>query len=423
MIQVSIIIPVWNGAETIVGCLDAIYSAVDQTRCEVICVDNASLDNSAELIATRFPQVRLIRQVINLGFAGGVNAGIAMAGGEAFFLLNQDCLLEKGWFEQLMRALDAQPDNGIIGCTILNADGTVNHAGAWIVFPTAQGIHLTDASSRSFDYVTGAAMVIRRKAWQTIGEFDAGFYPAYYEDADYCLRARRKGIGLACIPTVRVTHLFSNHEWQREPLKTWANQHVMRYRFVAKHFGALELVEFFAAERQAIAQETYFDQIVTRWIAARDILRNASDLRQRCQFDFGELVADERYRQWQVGWTSVLRDAVVRLRHEIALVPLEMPIKSSLEAQRDLLEHRERLLLAQWSAMVAAENDRAVPRWQRWTSRMRRVLDGSGQRLLGELLTAQLACTSCAEQVYQERHAEITRRITLLELLLNHDYR
>ncbi|NIV29072.1 MAG: glycosyltransferase, partial [Anaerolineae bacterium] len=82
--EASIVIPVWNGGSVVSDCLDAIYAHCGDELLEVICVDNASRDDSATLIADRFPQVRLIRQPVNLGFAGGVNAGIQMAQGDVF---------------------------------------------------------------------------------------------------------------------------------------------------------------------------------------------------------------------------------------------------------------------------------------------------------------------------------------------------
>nr|MBP7686976.1 glycosyltransferase [Thermoflexales bacterium] len=179
--QASLIIPVWKGESVIAACLEAALAHSGDRLLEIICVDNASPDQSAAIITQRFPHVRLISQPINLGFAGGVNAGLRAARGDVGVLLNQDCLVKAGWLDALLDALDAHPEFGIAGCTLFNADGSLNHAGAQLRTPIALGQHLLDRAGdepRIVDYVTGAAMAIRRSTWDTIGFLDDGFYPA-----------------------------------------------------------------------------------------------------------------------------------------------------------------------------------------------------------------------------------------------------
>ena len=181
--EMSIIIPVWNGAAVVPDCLDAVYAHSGGALLEVICVDNASRDGSGDLIADAYPQVRLIRQPVNLGFAGGVNAGIEAARGSVFVLLNQDCVVQPGWLDALLHAFQARPECGIAGGTILDQDGVVDHAGAMIRRPDAIGVHLTDVGDgqpRTVEYVTGTVFAIRRQTWDVVGRFDEGFYPAYY---------------------------------------------------------------------------------------------------------------------------------------------------------------------------------------------------------------------------------------------------
>jgi GT2 family glycosyltransferase len=218
----------WCGV--VPGCLRALYARSASTY-EVIAVDNASPDESAQLIRDNFPQVTVLRQLINLGFAGGVNAGIDAAHGDLFILLNQDCLVQPGWLDAVVQALHDHPEAGVAGCTIFNADGSLNHAGAFIRRPEASGAHLTDRvadAPRPVDYVTGAAMVIRRSTWDTIGRFDEGFYPAYFEESDYCYRARRAHRYLVCTGA-HVTHLFSSRNGSVIAGHT-ADQHRSRYR-------------------------------------------------------------------------------------------------------------------------------------------------------------------------------------------------
>ena len=198
----SIIVPVWNGASVLPECLRAVYDHSGPDLPEVIAVDNASTDGSADLIAQDFPAVNLIRQPFNLGFAGGVNAGIEAAGGDLFVLLNQDCIVEPGWLAALQAGLLSDPTAAIAGATIFDAGGALNHAGAVIQMPLAFSRHLTTITDRPqrMDCVTGAVFAIRRTAWVDLGALDDEFYPAYYEETDYCYRARCRGLSVLYVP-------------------------------------------------------------------------------------------------------------------------------------------------------------------------------------------------------------------------------
>jgi GT2 family glycosyltransferase len=311
----SIIIPVWNGAHVIADCLHELYQQSGDALNEVICVENASSDESAALIAARFPQVRLLRQPVNLGFAGGVNVGLAAASGELMILLNQDCLVQPGWLTAIIQAMIDQPDFGIAGCTILNADGSLNHAGAQVTLPSAYGAHLTTITGDqpyAVETVTGALFAIRRQVWERLGPLDEDFYPAYYEETDYCYRARRQGFVIGYVPAARARHLFTTRTWQSDPQKHWANQHQMRYRFVVKHFADPKLRDFVNAEVTASAQEPYFDQCVGRALAARHTLHHLERISARRQLELGAGLSQVELRQWQAGFTQVLRNAIIR---------------------------------------------------------------------------------------------------------------
>jgi GT2 family glycosyltransferase len=219
--QACVIIPVWNGAASIGDCLQTLLDTADARLETVVCVDNASTDGSAELIAARFPQVRLLRQPVNLGFAGGVNAGVAATESEMIVLLNQDCLVQPGWLDGFTQTLHDFPDCGAVGCIVLAANGAVNHAGARITRPLGYGEHLTARPASApypVEYATGAFFACRRSAWEQLGGMDEQFYPAYYEESDFCLRLRQHGYHVRVAPAVQATHLFTSREWQRDPV-------------------------------------------------------------------------------------------------------------------------------------------------------------------------------------------------------------
>jgi GT2 family glycosyltransferase len=321
-----VVIPVWNGADVIGDCLAALYAHSGPRLQAVVAVDNASADDSAALVTQQFPQVQLILSPYNLGFAGGVNLGIerAFADSDAssgansvadfVVLLNQDCLVDEGWLDALCAGLADDPQAAIGGCTIYNADDTVNHAGAILELPLAYARHFTTITPtpQRVEYVTGAVFAIRRAAWEGLGSLDADFYPAYYEEADYCYRARRRGWGVRYVPAASAHHLQTSRAWRSDPLLHCSHQHRARYRFVAKHFGGAMLAEFLAAEQAAAAAEEWLDQALGRALAARHTLRglDATLLCRRQELD--DCLAPADRRRLQVELAAMAQTALQR---------------------------------------------------------------------------------------------------------------
>jgi GT2 family glycosyltransferase len=320
--KASVIIPIWNGAAVIGECLDALFAQRGSEAMEVIAVDNASRDDSAAIVSRGYPQATLLRQPVNLGFAGGVNAGISAAHGDVLVLLNQDCLLQENCLATLLQGLLSSDRYGIAGCTLLNADGAINHAGACLELPLAYGVHLTTptTSVSEVEYVTGAVFAFRRSVWQSVGAFDEGYFPAYYEETDFCYRARARGYGTAYVPDARAIHLLTGREWQRDPVKTWANQNRSRFRFVCKHYTIAGTSEFFRAECQAIEDEVYLDQALGRALAARDTLGRLAQILARRQADLGGDVPFCHERLLQEGFVALFRQAYSAARRLSGIV-------------------------------------------------------------------------------------------------------
>ncbi len=311
--KTSVIIPVWNGATVIGRCLEALFTYAHPPLLEVICVDNASVDDSTQVVI-QFPQARLLRQPVNLGFAGGVNVGMAAARGDLFVLLNQDCLVHEGWLTAITNPFRHNPKLGILGGILYNQDGTIDHAGAYISRPEGYGVHETAVANPTapypVDYVTGALFAIRRAVWQAIGPLDENFYPGYFEESDYCYRARAQGYEIACAPNVQATHLHSSIEWQKDPIKHNANQHRSRYRFIAKHFTVEEFNNFIVAEEQALCQpDVHPHQTIGRLLALRDTLRELPDVAAGRQHTQAPIPPTTVKRMLQVGFTHLLRRA------------------------------------------------------------------------------------------------------------------
>ena len=380
--KASVIIPIWNGAEVVGSCLDALFAQRGSEAMEVIAVDNASRDDSAAIVSRDYPQATLLRQPVNLGFAGGVNAGISAAHGDVLVLLNQDCLLQENCLAILLEGLQSSDRYGVAGCTLLNADGAVSHAGAYLERPLAYGVHLTTPTTSVSDveYVTGAVFALRRAVWQAVGAFDEGYFPAYYEETDYCYRARDRGYATAYVPDARAIHLLSGREWQRDPLKTWANQHRSRFRFVCKHYTIAETSEFFRAEGQAIEDEVFLDQALGRTLAARDTLGRLAQILARRQADLGGDVPFCHERLLQEGFVALFRQAYAAARRLSGIVDT-LPQEAAAGPQSADQGFQAEL------ASIRADLETGRQAWRAVVDR----LQGTPERQATDKLTAEMA--------------------------------
>lgn len=253
--KASVIIPAWNGAAYLPACLDALL-AQESANFEVIVVDNASTDGSADLVADRYPDIRLVRHDSNLGFAGACNTGLRAAQGDVLVLLNQDTVVHPGWLAASVQALEEGPA-GIVGCKILYPDGeTVQHAGAWIEWPSGLAHHHGQGerdegqwdAPRAVEGVTGAAMALRREVLDAVGLLDEAFWPGYFEDADLCYRAREAGYKIGYTPQAVLTHAETTSIGDVVTLSR--AYHRGRLRFVLKHLPPQRFLdEFVPAER------------------------------------------------------------------------------------------------------------------------------------------------------------------------------
>ncbi len=232
-ISASVIIPAWNGARFIGDCLRSLRERVPTA--ELIVVDNGSSDGTANLARARAD--RVIANDSNRGFAAAINQGVAAAQGEILLLLNQDTVALTDWLSLARAIFESDALVGALGFVLLYPDGSVQHAGARLTEPFLQSDHLHsyDPAAR-LDFVTGAAMAIRRATWDAIGTFDEGFHPAYYEDVDYCVRVARAGYTLAMCETPAFTHFESQSRPSAKEQTARVNQ--QRWRFALKHRGA-----------------------------------------------------------------------------------------------------------------------------------------------------------------------------------------
>ena len=261
----AVLVLTWNGGETALRCLHSL-AALDPAPAEIVVVDNGSHDDTADRVATSFPHVTLIRNAANLGFAGGMNTGLKALltrpdPPEAIILLNQDTVVDQGWLGAILAPLAADATVGAVGCKIRYPDGTLQHAGGWLE-PTRAvahhlGMHEADMGQydtpRSFAYLTFAAVALRVAALGSVGLFDEGYAPAYYEDVDLCWRLRRAGFALHYAPQATLIHQESLS--LRDELTRSSHYNRGRLRFLLKSYPLDELLGPFAAAETAFLHE------------------------------------------------------------------------------------------------------------------------------------------------------------------------
>lgn len=213
-IKVSVVVPNWNGADKLAACLDSLGRQTLKPR--VIVVDNGSTDSSRALLYSNYPNVEVIPEPVNLGFAGGVNAGIRRSielGDHYVALLNNDAMAEPGWLSALVSTLEKNPTTGIATSKILDSnqeylDSTGEIYTSWGL-AAARGRR--EADTNQYDKVTdvfgasGGASLYRVEMLNKIGLFDEDFF-AYYEDVDISFRAQLAGYKVLYVPAARVAH-------------------------------------------------------------------------------------------------------------------------------------------------------------------------------------------------------------------------
>ncbi len=222
-LSLSIVVPTHDTRDLTLACLGSIFRSPVE-RLEVILVDDASGDGTAEAVRERFPTVRVERHETPERFTRSANDGLARAQGEILLLLNSDTEVEPNGLAGLLETFEKEPELGIAGALLHYPGGSPQWSGGrepsllWF-FALASGLPallrrlplyrrlkpLAAPGPMPVDWVTGAAMALRRPVWEAAGPLDEGFR-FYVQDLDFCLRARRAGWGVAVRPELRVLH-------------------------------------------------------------------------------------------------------------------------------------------------------------------------------------------------------------------------
>ena len=257
--DVSVVIVNFNAGTYLSDAVASVFAqSVGPVEC--IVVDNASRDDSIEMLQSRLsdPRLKILKQDSNLGFAAGCNRGIARARGAFVLLLNPDCFLQEDSLERMITALAENEDAGAVGPLILNMDGTEQRGcrrdipTPWQIFCVGVGLHRLMPNHprfRSFNQigkalpdevvqvqsVSGACILIRHETIEQIGLLDERYF-LHFEDLDWCLRAGESGHEILFVPDATAHHVGGASS-RKLPIRVEAHKHASLIRFVRGNFA------------------------------------------------------------------------------------------------------------------------------------------------------------------------------------------
>lgn len=255
--KVSLITLNWNGLKDTLECLTSVFK-IDYPNFDVVVVDNGSKDDSVIQIKGRFPQVTVLSNEKNLGFAEGNNVAIRYllkTDSQYFMMLNNDTVVDPLMLKEFMFAAKAYPDAGIYGGKIyyFSRPDRIWFAGArWnakagsFLYIGADEIDDGDryAGIEEVDHVNGCALLFSRKVVEVIGLLDEKFF-AYFEETDWCFRAKKHGFRSIFVPRAKIWHKISKSTGgSRSPLfyyyMSWNG-----FLWVKKNFNGLERLNLY----------------------------------------------------------------------------------------------------------------------------------------------------------------------------------
>lgn len=255
--DVSIVIVNYNTAQLSVACVESILRQPLRSRIEIIVVDNGSQDDSVARLRQLPPPVRLIENRANLGFAAANNRGIQESRGRYVLLLNSDTEFLDAGLDRLVEYMDSEPSIALTACRLLNPDGSTQPSlrrfptlasafmDAFLLTPVMMRIPLLApltlleqdyTSTREIEQAAGAFLLIRRSVLDSVGLLDERFF-VYYEDVDFCLRLKQKGLRAIYRPDVAVLHR-SGGTFRGHRVAAHAARLVSKVHYFRKHHPA-----------------------------------------------------------------------------------------------------------------------------------------------------------------------------------------
>jgi GT2 family glycosyltransferase len=260
---VSVIIVNYNVRQFLENSLSSLRRALAGFRAEIFVVDNASSDGSAEMVRAKFPEVLLMQNAENVGFAKANNQALRRSTGDSILLINPDTIVQEDTIRVMLRFFEDHPDAGLAGCKILNPDGTFqlpcrrSFPTPWVAFTKIFGLSALLPNSKLFgrynltyrdpeatypvDAVSGSFMMVRRQAYEKVGGLDETFF-MYGEDLDWCYRFRQAGYAVYYVHETTIIH-FKGESTRRSEIDGEELFYRAMELFVQKHFSSSGLVK------------------------------------------------------------------------------------------------------------------------------------------------------------------------------------
>jgi GT2 family glycosyltransferase len=223
--RVAVVIVAFNARDDLERCLASLTASPPRHAAEIVVVDNGSSDGAPEMVAERFPSVRVLRPPVNIGFAAGSNLGIRSTTSDLILLLNPDTLVPPAAIDRLVDELCQRPQAAAVGPRIVDIAGRVEISFGRMPGPFAEAwqkvagtlhdarVRLVTAyvdratrCARPVDWVSGACLLVRRDDAVAVGLFDERYF-LYWEDVDFCAALRARGRQVWFTPAVTITHV------------------------------------------------------------------------------------------------------------------------------------------------------------------------------------------------------------------------
>ncbi|MFC1477191.1 glycosyltransferase [candidate division KSB1 bacterium] len=258
MVTLSVIIVNYNVRDFLEQALRSVQRALREISHEIIVVDNASTDGSGRMVREKFPEVTLIENTVNMGFARANNLVLKKAEGQFIAMLNPDTLVREDTFSIILQGFEEYPDAGMIGCKVLNPDGTLqlscrrSFPSPWVAITRLLGLSYIFPKSRLFgrynltyldpdsieevDAISGSFMTVRKEVIETVGPLDEQYF-MYGEDLDWCYEIKKFGWKILYYPRTSIVHYKgeSSRQSRWNQLKLFYDAMVI---FSEKHFKA-----------------------------------------------------------------------------------------------------------------------------------------------------------------------------------------
>ncbi len=263
--DITVIIVNYNVREFLNNALVSLFKSLEGLEGEVFVVDNASEDGSVEHIRKNYPFVHLIANAQNVGFAKANNQALVQSKGKYILLINPDTIVQEDTIKNLIKFFEDHDDAGMIGCKILNPDGTLqlpcrrSFPTPWIAFTKTFGLSSLFPRSKLFarynltyldpdktyevDAVSGSFMMSRRDVYEKIGGLDESFF-MYGEDLDWCYRVQQLGKKVYYVPTTSIIH-YKGESTRRSDIDELKVFYSAMRLFVRKHHTGSPIFEWF----------------------------------------------------------------------------------------------------------------------------------------------------------------------------------